>query len=121
MKNGTEVTLKISSNVAGISNDVNNFPHKLLLTNTQVLKLCKTFKNGSSANLKSSKTQLHKIGQSGGFLCRILGPFLKIGPPLMKNILKPLGRNGLIPLRSHYDQLQMQLFIRKCLELVIQH
>ena len=28
-KNGTEVTLKISSNVVGDSNDENNFPHKL--------------------------------------------------------------------------------------------
>ena len=32
IKNGTEVTLKLSSNVAGDSNDENNFPHKLLLT-----------------------------------------------------------------------------------------
>ena len=31
-KNGTEVTLKLSSNVDGDSNDENNFPHKLLLT-----------------------------------------------------------------------------------------
>ena len=36
IKNGTEVILKISSNVVGDSNDKNNFPHKLLLTNTQV-------------------------------------------------------------------------------------
>ena len=32
--NSTEVTLKISSNVVGDSNDKNNFPRKLLLTNT---------------------------------------------------------------------------------------
>ena len=36
IKKGTEVILKISSNVFGDSNDENNFPHKLLLTNTQV-------------------------------------------------------------------------------------
>ena len=35
IKNGTEVTLKVSSNVVGDSNDENNFPHKLLLTDTQ--------------------------------------------------------------------------------------
>ena len=35
-KIGTEVSLKISSNVVGDSNDENNIPHKLLLTNTQV-------------------------------------------------------------------------------------
>ena len=34
IKNGTEVTLKISSNTAGDSNNENNFLYKLLLTNT---------------------------------------------------------------------------------------
>ena len=43
MKNGTEVTLKISSNFVGDSNDENNFPHKLLLTSTKVSKLRKHF------------------------------------------------------------------------------
>ena len=38
IRNGTEVTLKISSNVVGDSNDENNFRHRLLLTNTQVSK-----------------------------------------------------------------------------------
>ena len=52
IKNGTEVTLKISSNVFGDSNDENNFLYKLLLTNTQVSKLCKAFANNSSANIK---------------------------------------------------------------------
>ena len=41
IKNGTEVTLKLSPNVVGDSNDENNFLHKLLLTNTQVSKLRK--------------------------------------------------------------------------------
>ena len=61
------ITLKISSNVVGDSNDQNNFQHKLLLTNTQVSKLCKAFANNSSANIKLSKTHLHEIRQSGGF------------------------------------------------------
>ena len=65
IKNGTEVTLKISSNIVSDSNDENNFPHKFLLTNTQVLRLFKAFANNSSANIKLSKTQLDKIGQSG--------------------------------------------------------
>ena len=34
IKNGTEITLKILSNVIGDSNDENNLPHRLLLTNT---------------------------------------------------------------------------------------
>ena len=34
VRNDTEATLKLSSNVVGDSNDDNNFPHKLFLTNT---------------------------------------------------------------------------------------
>ena len=49
IKNGTEV---ISSNVVGDSNVENDFPHKLLLTNTQVSRLGKAFANNSSANIK---------------------------------------------------------------------
>ena len=88
IKNNNEETLKLSSNVAGDSNDENNFPHKLLLTNTRVSRLCRAFSNSSTSNIKLSKTQLHKIGQSGGFLSKLLGPLLKTGLPLMKNVLK---------------------------------
>ena len=63
MKNGTKITLKLSLNVVGDSNDGNIFPDKMLLTNTQVSKLCKAFVNHSSANIKLLKTWLHKIGQ----------------------------------------------------------
>ena len=98
IKNGTEVTLKISLNVVGESNDENSFPHKLLLTNTQFLKIRKAFTTGSLANIKLSKTQLHKIGQSGGFLARLLAPLLKTGTPLIGNVLKPLNKSVLIPL-----------------------
>ena len=57
IRNGTEVTLKLSSNVVGNSNYETNFPHKLLLTNTQVSRLRKAFANVSSANMKLSKIQ----------------------------------------------------------------
>ena len=76
-----------------------NFPQKLLSINTQVLKLCKAFGNNSSANITLSKTQLHKIEQSGGFLGKFLGPLLKSGLPLMRNVLKPSVKSVLIPLR----------------------
>ena len=59
-KYGVEVTLKISSNVAGNSNGDDCFLHKLLLTNIQVSRLCKIFANGLSANIKLSKIQLHE-------------------------------------------------------------
>ena len=98
LKNGTEVTLKISSNVVGDSNDKNNFPHKLLLTNTQVSRLRKTFANGSSAIINLSKPQLHKIRQSGRFLGRLLGPLLKARFLLIVNVFKPLAKDVLIPL-----------------------
>ena len=32
------------------------------------------------------------------FLCRLLGPLLKTGLPLMKNVIKPLAKSVLIPL-----------------------
>ena len=52
IKNETEVTLNLSSNFIGSSNDETSFPHNLLLTDTQVSKIRKAFTNGSSANIK---------------------------------------------------------------------
>ena len=68
IKHAYEITSKISSNVFGDSNDDYNFPHKLLLNNTYISRFRKDFVNNSSANRKLSKTQLHKLGRSGGFL-----------------------------------------------------
>ena len=78
--------------VVGDSNDENNFSHKLLLTNTQV------FRNNSSANVILSKTQFYKIGQSKGFLGKLLGPLLKTGLPLIGNVLQSLAKSMLTPL-----------------------
>ena len=72
-KNGTEVILKLSSNVVGDSNDEHNFPHQVLLTNTQVSKIRKVFADGSSPNINFSKTQLSKMIQSGGIMTGIPG------------------------------------------------
>ena len=36
--------------------------------------------------------------KSGGFLGRLLGPLLKTGLPLIKNVIKPLAKSDLIPL-----------------------
>ena len=81
-----------------IGDNETNFPHKLLLTNRQVANLRKSFSNHSSANIKLSKNQLSKMIQSGGFLSRFLGPMLKTGLPLIKNVIKPLAKSVLIPL-----------------------
>ena len=62
IKNGAEVTLNLSWNLIENFIDEVNFPHKLL-TDAQVLKICKTFANSLSANIKFSKTQLSKMIQ----------------------------------------------------------
>ena len=76
LNNVTKLTLKISSNVVGGSNGENNFGYKLLLTNIQVSKHYKAL-NNSSANIKLSKTQFHKIEQLGRFVLK----------PLAKSVL----------------------------------
>ena len=96
IKNETRVVLRLSSNMIG--NDETNFPPKLLLTNRQVADLCKAFANNLSTDIKLSKTQISKMIQSGGFLGRLLGPLLKTGLPLIKNVIKPLAKSVLIPL-----------------------
>ena len=96
VKNETDVVLRLSSNVIG--DNESNFSHKLLLTNRQVANLRKAFANYLSTDIKLSKTQLSKMIQSGGFLGRLLGPLLKTGLPLIKNVIKPLAKSVLIPL-----------------------
>ena len=81
-----------------IGGNQTTFPHKLLLTNRQVANLRKAFTNYLSTDIKLSKTQLSKMVKSGGFLSRLLGPLLKTGLPLMKNVIKPLAKSVLIPL-----------------------
>ena len=75
IKNETEVVLRLSSNIIG--DNETNFPHTLLLTNTQVSNLRKSFANNSSADIKLSKTQSSKMIQSGGFLGKLLSPLPK--------------------------------------------
>ena len=36
--------------------------------------------------------------QSGGFLGKLIGPLLKTGLPLIKNVITPLAKSVLIPL-----------------------
>ena len=81
-----------------IGDNETNFPHKLLLTNRQVLNLHKAFTNHLSTNIELSKTHLSKMIQSGGILGRLLGPLLKTGLPLISNVIKPLAKTVLIPL-----------------------
>ena len=76
IKNGSQVTLNISSNI----------------------KSFKAFVNVSSNSIKFSKTQLSKIVQVGRFIGRLLGTLLKTGLSLIGNVLKALAESVLIPL-----------------------
>ena len=53
--------------MVGNSSNETNFPHKLLLTNRQILSLRKAFANHTSVDVKLSKEQLTKM-QKGWFL-----------------------------------------------------
>ena len=94
----TELVLRQSSNMIGNSDDENNFPHKLLLTNRQVASLRKVFASYLSVDIKLSKTQLPIIVQLGGFIGRLLGSLLKTDLPLMGNVIQPLAKGVLIQL-----------------------
>ena len=75
IKDGIGITLNLSSNVVRGSYDETNFAHKLLLINTQVSSIRKALVNGSSANIKFSKTPLS----------RLLEPLAKTGLPLIRD------------------------------------
>ena len=61
--------------------DGNDLAHELLLTTIQKIMLANAFNNSMSTEIKSSKAQISKIIQSGGFLgsllCKLARPLLK--------------------------------------------
>ena len=61
IKTGTKVILNLSSNFIRNTNDGTYFRRKLLLTDTQVSKICKAFVNGSSANINFQKFNCLKL------------------------------------------------------------
>ena len=67
IKNATEVTLHLSSNVVAESNGETKLSHKLLLIDTEFSRLCKGFTSNLSANKKISKGQLSNMIQLVGF------------------------------------------------------
>ena len=96
------------------SDDQTNFSHKLLLTNRPVTTLRKAFANQTSTDIKLSKTQLSNMIQSGEYFGRLLGPLLKTGLPLIKNVIHPLDKKVLIPLElAAADQRQMEEYTKK--------
>ena len=91
VKNKTGTTLRMSLKML----DGNDLPHELLLTTRQKAKLRHAFNNNMSTDLKLSKAQLFKIIQSGGFFgslfSKFAGSLMKVGIPLAKRALDPLG------------------------------
>ena len=100
INNGTEVTLKFSKLLIRNYNHEINFPHKILLTDTQVSKLCKAFSNGLSANKKFLKIELSNMIQSGEFLTDMsritsaLDNFVSILLKMGNSYLKELSNMG---------------------------
>ena len=97
IKSETDVVLRLSLNMISNSDDKTNFPHKLLLTNRKIANLRKVTKK-TSTEIKFSKNNLSKIMQLEGRLGRLLGPLLKAGLPLIKNVIQPLAKSFLITL-----------------------
>ena len=73
-----------------------NLLHEVLLATRQTTKLRNAIENNMSIDTKLSKAHISKIIQSGGFLGKLLGPLLKTGLPLIKNVIKLLGKSVLI-------------------------
>ena len=72
-----------------------------MLTNRQVANIRKAFANHTSTDIKLSEAQLTKM-QKSEFL-KFLAPLLKFGLPLLKSVIKPLGKLGLIGAASATD------------------
>ena len=62
------------------------------------MRIRNAFNDNTSTDIKFFKAQINKIIQSGRVLGKLLGPLLKTGLPLIKNVIKPLAKNVLIPL-----------------------
>ena len=90
VSNNTGTTLRINFKMF----NGNNLLHELLLTTRQKTKIRNAFNNNTSTDIKLSKAQINKIIQCGGFLGKLLGPLLKTGLPLIKNVIKPLAKGA---------------------------
>ena len=98
-KNRQETPLRVSAKMF----NSDNLPHELFLTTRQTTKLRNAIENNMSTDIKSSKAQISKIIQSGGFLGKLLCPLLKTGLPLLKSVIKPLVLLGLTAASSAID------------------
>ena len=79
LKSGVENTQETVLRMNARMLSANNSPHELLLTTRQTTKQINAIENNMVTDIKSSKAQISKIIQSGGFLGKLLGPLLKTG------------------------------------------
>ena len=107
-KESTEATFNIQSNLIKNSIDEANFP-QLLLTNKQFLGFLKLLRIIHQLIWNYQKL-MYEIGQSGWYLSRLLWQLLKIGLPLMKNVLKPLAKSALKPKWKMYWKNLLKVF-----------
>ena len=100
IENVTEVTVNLCGQWMWSMNLMMTliYLREFLLIHRQVSKFPTAFANGSSANIKLSKSHLSRIIQSGGLVDIFLEPLLKAGLPLMSNVLTPLDKSVLISL-----------------------
>ena len=75
IKNESEVVLKLLSKMIGNSDGETNFPHKLKLTNRQVVNVCKAFSNYLTAHIKISKTQFLRWYNQEDLSVHVLVPY----------------------------------------------
>ena len=60
IKNGIDVVIRLSPSMIVDSNDEDNFPHELLLTDRQVFSIRKAFANNLSVDINFSKLNYQK-------------------------------------------------------------
>ena len=105
LKNKTGITLRICLKMF----NENNLPHELILTAGQKTNLRNVFNNNMSTDLKTSKAQMSKIIQSGGFLgslvSKLAGPLMKIVISLAKNAASAIDAG----IKKKYMVLEIQL------------
>ena len=76
-------------------------------------RLCKPLVNNLLLDIILSKSQMSNIKQSGRFLGRPLGPLMKFGLSLMKNVLTFLSKSVLILLELIHSASAVAAEIRK--------
>ena len=94
VKNKAGTTLRVNARMFS----ANNLPHELLLTR-HTTNTRNAIENNMSTDIKLSTAQTSKIIRSEGFLGKLLGPLLKTGLPLIKNVIRPLAKNVLVTLK----------------------